>query len=420
MTNRKTLNSDLVSIILPTYNRENTLDKAINSVINQTHERWELIIVDDASIDDTANLVRRFADKDNRIIYIQEQENRGANYCRNIGAKISKGDYIAFLDSDNYWETEKLEVQLKALKDSEEKVAFVFCDEIINNGINKYFFPDREHLKYEVGKALLIANIVDTNTALVKRKYFEEVGGFDENMPRLQDWEFFFRIVNVYGYKAIYIPKCLNKNVIQNNSISRDNRKYVDAIFYLLKKYPELFFDIDLILSHIRNAFVKGDGEPAYICKKIYEVYSEKPHTMQGILLNMYKLQNDTHRKLQRQYQFYSLLYEWKLKSSKMESISLFSKRFRKKDTTIAIYGLGRWGELFYHDIKALPVKILYGIDKKVEEFHSLQIKRPDDQLEEVDLLVVTVFQEFEEVKAELQEKYTGRIVSIEELIRQA
>lgn len=401
---------DFVSIVLPTYNRKKTLEKAIYSVIAQTYEYWELIIVDDASTDGTENLVKRFICQDRRISYIRQEENRGSNYCRNLGVKKAKGRYIAFLDSDNYWEKEKLEIQLRLIKDSKEEVAFVFCDEIINNGETEALFPERKYIDCDVGEALLITNVVDTNTALVKRTCFEQAGGFDENMPRLQDWELFFRIINEYGYKAIYIPQCLNHNIIQKDSITKNPRKYVDAIFHFLEKYPYLFSDFDLIMLHVFDAFTYGSGEEAYICQKIYEVYSDNPDVIPGILLKLYKMQTVTKEQLQRQYKFYALLYEWKLKNRKL---------FVQKDITIAIYGLGKWGELFYQDIKELPVNILYGIDQKVKEFHGLPVKNPCEQLEDVDMIVVTIFLEFEEVKTTLQDKYSGRIVSIEELIKE-
>ena len=401
----------MVSIVLPTYNRKGTLEKAVWSVIDQTYEDWELVVVDDASTDGTEELMRSFIEKDWRINYIREDQNRGSNYCRNLGVKRAKGSYIAFLDSDNYWEKEKLEIQINVIKESKEEVAFVFCDEIINNGETEAVFPDRNFIECDIGEALLITNIVDTNTALVKRTCFEKAGGFDENMPRLQDWELFFRMINEYNYKAIYIPECLNHNIIQKDSITNNPRKYVAAIFHFLEKYPDLFSDLDLIMLHLFDAFTYGNGEENYICQRIYELYSNNSEVIQGILLKMYKMQIDAKGNLHRKNRFYTLLYEWKIKSKKL---------FTQKDMTIAIYGLGQWGELLYQDIKGLTVKVLYGIDQKVEEFHGLPIKKPCEQLENVDMIVVTVFQEFEAVKRELQERYYGRIVSIEELIKGA
>lgn len=103
--------SDLVSIIMPSYNTENFIDEAINSVLNQTHKNWELIIVDDASTDSTDKVVEKFLN-DRRIHYIKNKENYGAAISRNFAIKQAKGKWIAFLDSDDIWMPQKLERQI--------------------------------------------------------------------------------------------------------------------------------------------------------------------------------------------------------------------------------------------------------------------------------------------------------------------
>lgn len=412
-------NYDLISVVLPTYNRGYIIEKAIASVIRQTYENWELIVVDDASADDTWKVMEQYKDK--RIKYIREEENRGANYCRNAGVRYSHGKYIAFLDSDNYWEKEKLEIQLKEIRSTGDDVALVFCDELIDFEGRQYVFP--EHWNYkemDIGKTLYERNIIDTNTALVKRECFEKAGGFDEKMPRIQDWELFFRLVNKCGYRAVYIPQCLNNNIIQQNSITKQGKKYVDAIFHMLGKYPDEFHSIEQIEHHIREAFGYAPEEQAYICGKICELYSHKPKLLQDVMGKMIDLIKGLKRQLAGKAEFYSLLYQWKRKGPEAIGRAISREVSEKQNIRLAIYGLGGWGELFYEEIKNFPIHISYGIDKKIEEFHSLVIKRPEDELEEVDLIVVTVFREYESIKAELRKKYSGKIISIESLIEQA
>lgn len=412
-------NSHLISVVLPTYNRGYIIEKAIVSVVSQTYENWELIVVDDASTDETWKVMEKYNDK--RIKYIREEENRGANYCRNTGARHSNGTYIAFLDSDNYWEREKLEIQVNTIRMTDEDVAFVFCDEMIDFEGRQYIFPEHwNYMEMDIGKTLYERNIIDTNTALVKKTCFERAGGFDEKMPRIQDWEFFFRLVNVYGYGAVYIPQCLNNNIIQQNSITKQGKKYVDAIFHMLGKYPEEFQSIELLEHHIREAFAYAPEEQSYICKKICELYSCKPELLQDILGKMMELIKDVRGQLSRKAEFYSLLYEWKLKGAEGIRRAILSEVSQKQNSKIAIYGLGAWGELFYREVKDLSLDIAYGIDEKAGEFHSLKIKKPADELEEVDLIVVTVFREYDRIKEELRKKYSGKIISIKSLIRQA
>lgn len=103
--------SNLVSIIMPSYNTENFIGESINSVLNQTYKNWELIIVDDASTDSTDKVVENFLN-DRRIHYIKNKENYGAALSRNFAIKQAKGKWIAFLDSDDIWKPQKLERQI--------------------------------------------------------------------------------------------------------------------------------------------------------------------------------------------------------------------------------------------------------------------------------------------------------------------
>ncbi len=247
----------LISIIMPTFNRGHLVKKAISSVFSQTYKNWELIIVDDASSDETSILLNGYEDP--RIKYIRNQKNRGANYCRNLGVKIAKGKYLTFLDSDNYWENNKLEIQLKRIAATQEDVGFVFCKQMVYEDGKAKLIPQEDDLENDLNHIMYWRNIVDTNTVLMKRECFEKAGGFDEKMPRIQDWEFFFRVLNICHYKALYTPFCLNHNVIQNDSISKNNKKFVDAIFYFIDKYRKHFYDAGVIPVHILGAFwLKG------------------------------------------------------------------------------------------------------------------------------------------------------------------
>lgn len=404
----------LISIILPTYNRGYIIAKAIDSVISQTYKKWELIIVDDASTDDTRMVIGKYTDC--RIKYIYNTENKGANYCRNLGVTLSRGKYISFLDSDNFWERDKIRIQLEKIIHTGDHVGLIFCRELVRNGPYKYFVPDEEVELGKIKKTLCEKNIIDTNTVIIKKECFDTVGGFDEKMPRLQDWEFFFRVINVYNYQVIYISDCLNSNIIQTDSISMDDKKYVDAMLYFLQKHFNIFLEYlnfeKLIHFILADILMSEHVEQAYVIEKIYETFGNNKLITQSLILYLT-------RQLSRKNKFYSLLYTWKIKNNQTEESSLLLKYFQGKGTVIAIYGLGKWGELFYEEIKKTQVHIMYGIDKNIKEFHGLSIKKPTDKLEKVDFIVVTVFQEFEKIKSELEKNYHGKIVSIETLINQ-
>lgn len=106
----------LCSVIMPAYNAQKFINKAIESVLFQTYQNVELIIVDDASTDTTREIVLKYAEKDNRVAYYKLSKNQGCAYARNFGLEKAKGEYIAFLDSDDYWSKDKLQKQIIAIK----------------------------------------------------------------------------------------------------------------------------------------------------------------------------------------------------------------------------------------------------------------------------------------------------------------
>lgn len=125
------INKDLVSIIMPSYNTAKYISESIDSVIEQTYKNWELIIVDDCSTDNTDEVVAQYADP--RIIYLKNKKNSGAAVSRNKALRAAKGEWIAFLDSDDLWEPTKLEKQLKFMIDNDYKFSCTGRDEIDEN-----------------------------------------------------------------------------------------------------------------------------------------------------------------------------------------------------------------------------------------------------------------------------------------------
>src|SRR5690554_2355488 len=119
---------DLVSVIIPTYNRGGTIIRAIQSVISQTYSNLEIIVVDDCSSDNTEELVSSIDDA--RLVYLKLNENVGGSSARNEGLQICRGEFITFLDSDDEFLPTKVEEQYKALKSSEENVGMVVCGRI--------------------------------------------------------------------------------------------------------------------------------------------------------------------------------------------------------------------------------------------------------------------------------------------------
>lgn len=202
------------SIITPTYNRAFCLWRAVQSVLNQTYPFFELIIVDDGSTDDTEKLVSIFSDP--RIKYIKMAKNSGPSVARNIGLKKSSGKYIAYLDSDNAWYPEFLEVMNKAAINNKEKVLFfskknyrlILVDEKGGRNSVRDEFSNSE--KYFDLKRLWHRRImIDTNIMCHKRNEIMELGGWDESLGFWEDWELSLRLSNEYPNGFLFINRVM-------------------------------------------------------------------------------------------------------------------------------------------------------------------------------------------------------------------
>ncbi|WP_436686501.1 glycosyltransferase family 2 protein [Lactiplantibacillus plantarum] len=225
----------MISVIIPVYNRENTILKAVSSVLNQTYSNLEIIVVNDNSNDRTLEIVQGI--KDTRLNIITLSKNVGANYARNIGIEKATGDFIAFQDSDDIWETNKLEVQYNAFIKTKSDI--IFCQFTKYNNKNQIVdvFPKLNEGFIEY-KDLIIKSKVSTQTILAKRSVFTKVL-FDSTIPRFQDFDFTIRAGQ--EFKFYFIARSLVNVFQMNDSItSTDHRKLLEIHEILLKKYPDV------------------------------------------------------------------------------------------------------------------------------------------------------------------------------------
>ena len=175
----------LVSVVIPTCNRAGLLKRAVNSVVGQTYARLEIIVVDDASTDNTREIVRGF--KDDRIRYLRHDENRGGSAARNTGVDAATGQYIAFLDDDDEWVPQMMQKQLDALQGFDA----VLCTCIVNGRSMAKQQPksvvaleDLKRNPYAVGGT----GVLMANAPIIKELRF------DEQLPIHQDWDLFIRL----------------------------------------------------------------------------------------------------------------------------------------------------------------------------------------------------------------------------------
>ena len=191
------------SVIIPTFNRLSFLKEAVESVLSQTYQDFELILVDDGSTDGTKEFAARRSDQ---LKYIY-QENFGPSAARNRGIKESEGEYITFLDSDDLWLENKLQVEIDFMKLNLDAMV-CYSDEIwIRRGVRVN--PKNKHRKYSgwIFEQCLLLCIVSPSSVLMRREFFESVGYFDETLPACEDYDLWLRASLEFPF--YYIPKKL-------------------------------------------------------------------------------------------------------------------------------------------------------------------------------------------------------------------
>jgi len=214
-----------VSIIIPTYNRASLLIEAIQSVLIQTFSDFEIIIIDDASSDNTLEVVKPFL-SDHRVLFIRNTQNKGIAKSRNLGISIAKGQYIAMLDSDDVWlDSNKLTAQVSYLeKNSDCEVVGTWLIQIneLGNHLKKIAFAKTDA---DIRKSILYRNHIAHSSVLFRKEKALIVGGYDEALETMEDHDFWLRLGS-YGEFATLPIYALGYRV-HKGSISRTKVKRV-------------------------------------------------------------------------------------------------------------------------------------------------------------------------------------------------
>ncbi|PDY48206.1 glycosyltransferase family 2 protein [Bacillus pseudomycoides] len=207
----------LVSVIIPTFNREGIIERAINSVLKQTYSHFELIIVDDASADHTPEIISKYSDE--RLRYIRLEENTKGTKPRNVGIKESKGEFIAFLDSDDEWLPNKLEKQINYIGEFSDQDILCFTGLIRKNDKQTKLIVNKELLEAEdiIDYIFVRDNVVQTSTYMLSSELAKKIL-FNPELKKHQDWDFCLRL-KVHGVKFLNLTDCLT---VQNVELRSD------------------------------------------------------------------------------------------------------------------------------------------------------------------------------------------------------
>jgi glycosyltransferase involved in cell wall biosynthesis len=230
-------NFPLVSVVIPTFNREKLVVRAINSVLFQTYKHLEIIVVDDCSSDNTISILEQMYGE--QIVLIKNEINSYVGHARNLGVSFAKGDYIAFLDSDDLWVPNKIEFQLNWMMSN----SFDIC--CTGFYVNKYGSDDLIRIirpyssKIDLLNILYGVYIAPGSTLILKKNIFISIGGYDETYRRIEDWDFLIKILSKQKYIGFLNEPLANIFAANNFTIS-NLLKMCFKLF--LSNYKRIFF----------------------------------------------------------------------------------------------------------------------------------------------------------------------------------
>lgn len=236
-----------VSVVIPTYNRAHLVGQAIESVLHQTCQYFEIIVVDDASTDNTQEVVKGFGDP--RIQYLLHEQNYGAPQARNSGAEVARYEYLAFLDSDDVWYPVFLERQLAVLNGFPPDVGMICCSMIQKQGESRRVVtPSARHLTFD-GNLIQARGGLCSSSFVVRRSAFQEIGGFDVNFSSFQDFDFLLRMSASYRVEAS--DEILMEYRLGKDSISVNMDKRIKGLECIINTYQQDILRLELMHRYL-------------------------------------------------------------------------------------------------------------------------------------------------------------------------
>ncbi|WP_231189734.1 glycosyltransferase family 2 protein [Haladaptatus sp. DYF46] len=293
-----------VSVIVPTYNRADAIPRTIESVLSQTLEELELIIVDDASQDDTADVVASY--DDDRVQFVQHETNRGASAARNTGIERAEGEYIAFLDSDDVWLPTKLEKQVLTLELRSDEWVAAYCkaETVHPDGQNPLVKAVTQLISRrnktegaEGGKELIGPTLSDDlhtsagSTLIVRSDIVREIDGFDESFTRFQDPEFLIRVLK-HGKLA-----CVNETLLLRyetgsppaDSVAKADEHFRRTFSEEVERLERQGIDVTGAHHYILARHYLDEGRFRTGFRYLRRSRRPEPRQLPGLMMNVYK-----------------------------------------------------------------------------------------------------------------------------------
>lgn len=249
----------LVSVVIPVYNAAAHLRETLDSILAQTYKNIEIVAVDDGSSDDSVAILQSYGD---RVVIVQ-QPNSGPAAARNRGVAEAKGEWIAFLDADDLWQPDKLEKQLLGMGDCN----WAYTDSIFMGGINdgKRDSELSSKLSGNVLDELVCCNFIGTSSVMIRRDVFLNIGGFDQSLRSIQDWDLWMRIAS--KHPITYINEPLVRYRVHSTSTSRSTRKTLPNHLKVIDK----IFSPEGVAAHKSHLKPVAKAKSMGICSQIAE-----------------------------------------------------------------------------------------------------------------------------------------------------
>lgn len=367
-----------VSVIIPTYNRAGKIKQSILSVLNQSYNNIEIIIIDDASTDNTREIINEL--QDDRIIYYRLDNRVGASGARNYGVSLAHNEIIAFQDSDDTWEENKIQLQMDKLK-SDKEFALVYCPYLYEKKGKKIKIPSNvflcEELEGYIYNSLKKCNKIGTPTMILKKDVFNIVGGFNTDLKALEDWDFVLKLSK--KYKIGYVnEKLVNANYTEN-SVSCNMLNTAEAMMHILKTYKDAYsFDnLQYIFNYIVD--LKSTKEILYWRDRLVPELVTDTRSFDNLLFIMRQLnESKSYDKLKENINDNSLLKY--LKKSNL-----------KKENNILIYGTSNIGVLLFKKLKELGYNKVDITDSNDVILENINVKKKNEIIDNPDCIFVTI-----------------------------
>ena len=224
-----------MSVVVPTYNRERTLPRALDSVLAQTYADFEVLVVDDGSTDQTAALAAEYEARDERVRYLRQSQNAGVSAARNRGLREARGEFVAFLDSDDEWRPEKLDRQIRRFRELPARVGLLYSgvEDVGPGGHRTVRVPAH---RGDLHRTLLERNVIHGLSGVVlRRAAVEHAGLFDEGIPAIEDYEYWLRVTDRFEADFVPAPLVRYHDADDSGRKSLNTRDNLEARAYLYR-----------------------------------------------------------------------------------------------------------------------------------------------------------------------------------------